>query len=256
VADKTGLLHGKVVLVTGGASGIGRASALLFAKEGARAVVIADVDERGREVAGQVKGLGAEALFLPCNVALARDVEAMVKEAVARFGRLDGAFNNAGIEGATARTADYAEEEWDRVIAVNLKGVWLCMKYELQQMTAQEGGAIVNTASIAGMVGWRDASAYTASKQGVVALTRTAALEYARSGIRVNALCPGVVRTPMVERVFAHNPRLEEVFLRMEPLGRFAQPEEVAAAAAWLLSDASSFVTGHCLVVDGGLTIQ
>jgi NAD(P)-dependent dehydrogenase (short-subunit alcohol dehydrogenase family) len=130
------------------------------------------------------------------------------------------------------------------------------MKYELQQMTAQEGGAIVNTASIAGMVGWRGASAYTASKQGVVALTRTAALEYARSGIRVNALCPGVVRTPMVERVLAHNPRLEEVFLRMEPLGRFAQPEEVAAAAAWLLSDASSFVTGHCLVVDGGLTIQ
>jgi NAD(P)-dependent dehydrogenase (short-subunit alcohol dehydrogenase family) len=141
-------------------------------------------------------------------------------------------------------------------LAVNLKGVWLCMKYELVQMLSQGGGAIVNTASVAGMVGWRGAPAYSAAKQGVVALTRTAALEYARKGIRVNAICPGVVRTPMVERVLGGDEGLRSQFLRIEPIGRFAEPEEVAATAAWLLSDASSFVTGHCLVVDGGLTIQ
>ncbi|GBD12318.1 2,5-dichloro-2,5-cyclohexadiene-1,4-diol dehydrogenase [bacterium HR24] len=254
--DGHGLLRDKVVLVTGGASGIGRAAAVLFAREGARAVAIADVDERGKDVAGQVEEAGAAALFLRCDVSRAREVEAMVGEVAARFGRLDGAFNNAGIEGATARTADYEEEDWDRVIAINLKGVWLCMKYELRQMLAQGGGAIVNTGSVAGMVGWRGAPAYTAAKQGVAALTRTAALEYARAGIRVNAVCPGVVRTPMVERVLGGDPELAARFSRLEPLGRFAEPEEVAAAAAWLLSDASSFVTGHCLVVDGGLTVQ
>jgi NAD(P)-dependent dehydrogenase (short-subunit alcohol dehydrogenase family) len=249
-------LQDKVLLVTGGASGIGRAAALLFARQGARAVAIADVDQQGLAVAGQVEEAGAAALFLPCDVADARQVEAMVAEVAARFGRLDGAFNNAGIEGATARTADYREEDWDRVLAVNLKGVWLCMKYELRQMLAQGGGAIVNTASVAGMVGWRGAPAYTAAKQGVVALTRTAALEYARAGIRVNAVCPGVVRTPMLRRVLRGEVELEARFTALEPLGRFAEPEEVAAAAAWLLSDAASYVTGHCLVVDGGLTVQ
>ncbi len=250
------LLQDKVVLVTGGASGIGRAAAILFAKEGAAAVAIADVDQRGQDVASEVEALGVPSMFICCDVSRAPEVEALVREVVARFGRLDGAFNNAGIEGATAFTADYREEDWDRVLAVNLKGVWLCMKYELMQMLSQGRGAIVNTASVAGMVGWRGAPAYSAAKQGVVALTRTAALEYARKGIRINAICPGVVRTPMVERVLGGDEGLRSQFLRIEPIGRFAEPEEVAATAAWLLSDASSFVTGHCLVVDGGLTIQ
>ncbi len=256
MSARDGLLRDKVLLVTGAASGIGRAAALLFAREGARAVAIADLDERGQEVARQVEEAGASALFLPCDVSRSDQVEAVVRETAARFGRLDGAFNNAGIEGATARTAEYQEADWDRVIAVNLKGVWLCMKYELQQMVAQGGGAIVNTASVAGMIGWRGAPAYSAAKQGVVALTRTAALEYARAGIRVNAICPGVVHTPMLDRVLGGDAELAARFARLEPLGRFGQPEEVAAAAAWLLSDAASFVTGHCLVVDGGLTVQ
>jgi|DewCreStandDraft_1066081.scaffolds.fasta_scaffold01427_25 NAD(P)-dependent dehydrogenase (short-subunit alcohol dehydrogenase family) len=256
MSARDGLLRDKVLLVTGAASGIGRAAALLFAREGARAVAIADLDERGQEVARQVEEAGASALFLPCDVSRSDQVEAVVRETAARFGRLDGAFNNAGIEGATARTADYQEADWDRVIAINLKGVWLCMKYELQQMVAQGGGAIVNTASVAGMIGWRGAPAYSAAKQGVVALTRTAALEYARAGIRVNAICPGVVHTPMLDRVLGGDAELAARFARLEPLGRFGQPEEVAAAAAWLLSDAASFVTGHCLVVDGGLTVQ
>ncbi len=256
MASASGLLAGKVVLVTGGASGIGKAAAILFAQQGARAVAIADIDETGHNVAQQIRELGADGLFVPCDVSKADQVERLVSQVVARFGRLDGAFNNAGIEGQTARTAEYTEEEWDRVISVNLKGVWLCMKYELQQMVQQGGGAIVNTASVAGMVGWRGAPAYSAAKQGVVALTRTAALEYARAGIRVNAVCPGVVRTPMVERLLGSSPNMAEKFVRLEPLGRFAEPEEVATAAAWLLSDAASFVTGHCLVVDGGLTVQ
>ncbi len=256
MSARDGLLRDKVLLVTGAASGIGRAAALLFAREGARAVAIADLDERGQEVARQVEEAGASALFLPCDVSRSDQVEAVVRETAARFGRLDGAFNNAGIEGATARTAEYQEADWDRVIAINLKGVWLCMKYELQQMVAQGGGAIVNTASVAGMIGWRGAPAYSAAKQGVVALTRTAALEYARAGIRVNAICPGVVHTPMLDRVLGGDTELAARFARLEPLGRFGQPEEVAAAAAWLLSDAASFVTGHCLVVDGGLTVQ
>jgi NAD(P)-dependent dehydrogenase (short-subunit alcohol dehydrogenase family) len=180
----------------------------------------------------------------------------MVQGAVAAYGRLDCAYNNAGIEGILATTADYTEETWDRVMAINLKGVWLCLKYEVPQMLKQGGGAIVNTASVAGLVGGPLLPAYVASKHGVVGLTKTAALEYAKSGIRVNAVCPGAVRTPMMERGIAMRPEFETQALAAEPVGRMAKPEEIAEAVVWLCSEAASFVTGHAMAVDGGMVAQ
>ncbi|MCS7012635.1 MAG: SDR family oxidoreductase [Chloroherpetonaceae bacterium] len=247
---------GKVALVTGGASGIGRATAIAFARAGAK-VAVADVQVAGaEETAKMIHAAGGEAMCIKADVSKAADVEAMVKAVVQKYGRLDCAFNNAGIEGATAPTAESTEENWDKVIDINLKGVWLCMKYEIQQMLRQGGGAIVNTASVAGLVGFPGMAAYCASKGGVVQLTRTAALEYAKAGIRVNAVCPGAIQTPMVERVIARQPEMEQAIVAMEPIGRLGQPNEIAEAVVWLCSDAASFVTGHPMVIDGGLVAQ
>jgi NAD(P)-dependent dehydrogenase (short-subunit alcohol dehydrogenase family) len=250
------LLKGKVALVTGASSGIGRASALTFARAGARVVVADVVVAGGEETVRLITAAGGEAIFVKADMAKAAEVEAMVNTAVAAFGRLDCAHNNAGIEGVTATTSDYPEDDWERVININLKGVWLCMKYEIPQMLKQGGGAIVNTASGAGLAGVPRMPAYVASKHGVVGLTKTAALEYAKAGIRVNAVCPGVIQTPMVERVASSRPGMIEKMIAAEPIGRMGKPEEIAEAAVWLCSDAASFVTGHAMSVDGGALAQ
>jgi NAD(P)-dependent dehydrogenase (short-subunit alcohol dehydrogenase family) len=252
----TGRLEGKVALVTGGASGIGRATALAFAREGAK-VVLADVAvERCDDTVVQIEEAGGEVFCVETDVSQPDQVEALINATVETYGRLDCAFNNAGIEGEQAPTPDCTEENWDRVININLKGVWLGMKYEIPQMLKQGGGAIVNMSSVAGLVGFPSAPAYVASKHGILGLTKTAALEYATEGIRVNAVCPGVIRTPMVERATGGDPEVEAQFTAMEPVGRMGKPEEVAEAVVWLCSDAASFVTGHPLVVDGGLVAQ
>jgi NAD(P)-dependent dehydrogenase (short-subunit alcohol dehydrogenase family) len=251
-----GRVAGKVALVTGGSSGIGRATAQIFAREGARVVVADVVVDGGQETVRLIKAAGGEAIFVKTDVAQSADAEAMVKKAVETYGRLDCAFNNAGIEGVVQPTVEYGEMHWDRVLAVNLKGVWLCMKYELQQMLTQGSGAIVNTASIAGLVGLPGFSAYVAAKHGVNGLTKTAALECAKSGIRVNAVCPGAIRTPMFERGARTIPGIEEQTVAMEPIGRMAAPEEVGEAVVWLCSDAASFVTGLPMAVDGGWVAQ
>lgn len=249
-----GYLDGKAALVTGAGSGIGRATALACAREGAK-IIVADIGvEGGEATVSMIKNAGGEATFVPVNVTQAAEVEAMVAAAVSTYGRIDCAHNNAGIEGVFATTADYPEEDWDRVMAVNLKGVWLCMKYEIPQMLQQSGGAIVNTASLAGLVGAKRMPAYVASKHGVAGLTKTAALEYAKAGIRINAVCPGIIHTSMVDRMFlSRRPDLEDRLAAVEPMGRLGKPEEVAEAVVWLCSDAASFVTGHTMTVDGGI---
>jgi NAD(P)-dependent dehydrogenase (short-subunit alcohol dehydrogenase family) len=250
------LLEGKVALVTGGASGIGRATALLFGDEGAR-VVVADVDDQGNEeTVSVISERGGEAFHVHCDTSDSNQVEALVGAAVERFGRLDCAFNNAGIGGASAAVADYELEAWNRVLAVNLTGVFLCLRSELRQMVAQGGGAIVNTASVVGMMGYPHLAAYTAAKHGVVGLTRTAAIEYARHGIRVNAVCPGWTETPMVMDegpAPGSQPDVYAAIAAMAPMKRLGMPAEIASAVAWLCSDAASFVTGQPLIVDGGV---
>jgi NAD(P)-dependent dehydrogenase (short-subunit alcohol dehydrogenase family) len=252
-----GLLQGKTALVTGASSGIGRAAALVFAREGAKVLVVDVTEEQGHETVKLVKNAGGEAVFARCDVARASEVEALITTAVKQFGRLDCAYNNAGISGKIARTADETEEGFDRIMAINLRGVWLCMKYEILQMLKQEqGGAIVNTASAAGLVGSHGMSAYGASKHGVVGLTKTAALEYARHNIRVNAVCPGVIDTPMVGGMVGSHPRLKEILVSTEPIARMGQPSEIAEAVTWLLSDYASFVTGCAMPVDGAMTAR
>ena len=247
-------LKGKVALVTGGASGIGRATALAFAREGA-AVVVADVDVTGgRETLRLIGERGGEAAFVRADVTREPEVEAMVAEALTMRGRLDCAFNNAGTVGNPSSTAECREEDWDRVISVNLKGVYLCLRYELRHMLQEGRGAIVNTASVAGLIGVRNNVAYVASKHGVVGLTKAAALECAPAGIRVNAVCPGFVRTPILG--LDGTPEAESRYARLQPMGRLASPEEVAEAVVWLCSDAASYVTGHMMSVDGGLTAR
>lgn len=256
-----GTLNGKVALVTGGASGIGRATALRFAREGAK-LVIADMNEEGgQRTVHMITENGGEATFVQVDVSHAAEVEAMISKTVGMYGRLDCAHNNAGISGAgiggnlLTLSADYPEERWHQVIAINLTGVWLCMKYELRQMLQQGGGAVVNTASVAGLVGFPGASAYVASKHGVVGLTKTAALEYAKQGIRVNCVCPGFIQTPMTTPLM-NEPRLMNSIVASEPIGRVGKPEEVAEAVVWLCSDAASFVTGHTMTIDGGIMAQ
>lgn len=249
-------LDGKVAIVTGAASGIGRASAQAFAREGAK-VVVADVTVQGGEETIQlIKDAGGEATFVKADVSKATEVEELIERTVKEHGRLDCAFNNAGIEGAQAPTHECTEENWDRTIAINLKGVWLCMRYEIPRMLERGGGSIVNCSSVAGVIGFPNLPAYCASKGGINQLTRTAALEYATSGIRVNAICPGVIDTPMVKRFTADNAEAQAGFLTMEPVGRLGKPEEIAEAALWLCSDDASFVTGHPLVVDGGMVAR
>lgn len=244
----------KVAIVTGGSFGIGRATALAFSKKGAK-VVIADWAE-DNETLNLIKDAGGEAIFVKCDVSKAGDVKAMVEKAIAAFGRLDYAFNNAGIEGVTAPVQDCSEENWDKTISVNLKGIWLCMKYEIPEMLKQGKGVIVNCASIAGLVGYIGLPAYVASKHGVIGLTKTAALECAKLGIRVNAVCPGAIKTPMIDRLTGKKKEVEDQFAAMEPIGRLGQPEEVANAVTWMCSDEASFVTGHAMAVDGGWTAQ
>jgi NAD(P)-dependent dehydrogenase (short-subunit alcohol dehydrogenase family) len=249
-------LDGKVALITGAGSGIGRASALAFAREGAKVAVADIVVEGGEETVRMVKEAGGEAFFIKVDVSNAADVEAMVNTVVDTYGRIDCAYNNAGIEGRLASTDEYPEDVFDKVIDINLTGVWLCMKYELPHMLKQGSGAIVNTASGAGLIGVAGMSAYVASKHGVVGLTKTAALEYAKSGIRVNAVCPGLIQTPMVERITADQPQLGEALVAAEPVGRTGKPEEIAESVVWMCSDAASFVTGHAMSVDGGYVAQ
>ena len=253
-----GTLDGKTALVTGGGSGIGRAASLAYAKDGAR-VVVADVNvEGGEETVQLIKEAGGEAILVHADVSKPEDTQAMVAQAVETFGSLDCAFNNAGIGGGRDRllTADYLEEDWDRVISINLKGVWLCMKAEIPQMLKQGGGAIVNTASIAGLVGLTGTVAYVAAKHGVTGLTKAAAMEYAKSGIRVNAVCPGYIHTPLVQGIFDRIEGYEERVAARHPIGRLGEPEEIAQAVVWLSSDAASFVTGHNMPVDGGYMAQ
>ena len=248
-------LQDKVCLITGGASGIGRAAALAFAREGA-IVTIADVSSGGEETARLAQNEGGRAAFARCDISVPADVEALIASIVAKHGRLDCAFNNAGIEGPLVPMAEVSEELWDRIIRVDLRGVWLCLKHEIRQMQRQGRGAIVNTSSTAGICGTPGYSPYTAAKHGVIGLTRSVALQYAASGIRVNAICPGLTDTPMMDRILGGDREMEKLFVAGTPFGRKAQPEEMAAAALWLCSDEASFVTGAVLPVDGGVFAQ
>jgi NAD(P)-dependent dehydrogenase (short-subunit alcohol dehydrogenase family) len=249
----TAELQDKVALVTGGTSGIGRDTAVLFAKAGANVVVAGRRAKEGAATIDLIRAAGGDALFVKTDVSKASEVEALVQKTVEKFGRLDVAFNNAGIEGVMTPIVKQSEEDWDRTIAINLKGVWLCLKYEIQQMLKQRsGGAIVNMASVSAMIGTAGGAAYTASKHGVVGLTKSAALETARAGIRVNAVCPAVIESPMADRLYGA-PRLQKYALGLHPIGRFGKGQEVAEAVVWMCSDRASFMTGQTLVLDGGL---
>ena len=249
-----GLLDGKAALITGGGGGIGRAAALAFAREGARVAVADIAAEAARETVALVNAAGGQAISLSGEVTSDADVRAMVEGVVAAYGRLDCAFNNAGIAGwqveaGGKKTAEWSEEAFDRMIAVNLKGVWLCLRHELPQMQSQGGGAIVNTGSIAGLVGLPTSSAYVAAKHGVLGLTKTAALEYAEAGIRVNAVCPGYIKTRMTEDTMR---RRGAAILGQVPLKRMGEPEEIAEMVVWFCSERASYVTGAAWNVDGG----
>jgi NAD(P)-dependent dehydrogenase (short-subunit alcohol dehydrogenase family) len=245
-------LEGKVGLVTGGTSGIGRDTAVLFAKAGAKVVVAGRREREGNETIELIRAAGGDGLFVKTDVAKAPEVETLVKKVVETFGRLDVAFNNAGIEGVWTSIVNESEEDWDRTFDINLKGVWLCLKYEIRQMLKQKGGgAIVNMASVAGLIGLAGAAAYCASKHGVIGLTKSVALETARTGIRINTVCPAVVETPMADRLYSA-PQVNKFVLGLHPVGRFGKPMEIAEAVLWMCSDRASFMTGQSLVLDGG----
>ena len=249
----SGLLQSKVALITGAASGIGAATADVFAQKGAT-VVVSDINEEGGQATVErIRSAGGEAMFKSCNVADPEQVQSLIRAAVGTYGRLDIAFNNAGIEGEAATTPNCSIENFDLNIDVNLKGVFLCMKYQINQFLSQgNGGAIVNTASVAGLVAAKGVPAYVAAKHGVVGLTKTAAVEFAKKRIRVNAICPGGIRTQMLERAINEKPWVEKQLLRLQPIGRLGEPEEVGRVVAFLCSDEASFVTGHAMPVDGG----
>jgi NAD(P)-dependent dehydrogenase (short-subunit alcohol dehydrogenase family) len=246
---------GRVALVTGAASGIGRGTALAFARAGAQ-LVLADIDaDAGSALAAEIEAGGGSALFVRTDVADSQQVDDMVAAAVARIGRIDCAFNNAGIEEEYLKLAESDEALYDRMMAINVKGVWLCMRRQIGQMLAQGGGAIVNTASVAGLVGAPRHAIYAASKHAVVGLTKSAAAEYGKKGIRINSVCPGVIRTPMLERALARDPNWESSLVALHPIGRLGEVADVSAAVLWLCSDAADFVSGLLLVVDGAMTV-
>jgi len=250
------LFANQVALVTGAGSGMGLETARAFAEAGA-AVALADIQENAVRLAAQeLVSAGHRAIAAHCNVADETEVAAMVELTVSTFGRLDAAFNNAGVQSPAVETADAGGEEFDRVNAINLRGVWNCMKYELRQMREQGSGAIVNCSSIGGLIGIAGRAAYHASKHGVIGLTRSAALEYASRGIRINAVCPGTINTPMVADMLAKEPDAMKEIMRDQPIGRLGRSEEIASAVLWLCSPGASFVIGHALAVDGGYTAR
>ncbi len=249
----SGIVAGKVAVVTGGGSGIGRAACEIFAREGA-SVVVGDINiEGGEETVRLIEQAGGKAVFVKCDVSQAADCEALVNTAVVNFGSVDCAFNNAGVEGESCKLADASEENFMLNYKVNILGVFLCMKYQIKQMLQQEnGGAIVNTASDAGLIGVKNLGQYSAAKHAVVGLTKSAALDYATKKIRVNAVCPGPIRTPMLQRIFDESPKVGEAMIAAQPVKRLGEASEIGDAAVYLCSDSASYITGHALPVDGG----
>jgi NAD(P)-dependent dehydrogenase (short-subunit alcohol dehydrogenase family) len=253
--NDSGSFARKVAFVTGAGTGIGRAAAIAFARKGV-SVVGADVSELGnRETARIIEEAGGRSLAVKCDVSRGDDVKAALDKTIETFGRLDFAFNNAGVEQPIMATADLTEQEWERIVDINLRSVFLCMKYEIPLMLKQGAGAIVNTSSGAGVKGIAGQAAYCATKFGIVGLTKAAALDYAKSNIRVNAVCPGIIETPMMDRFSGGTPEGRERVIAQEPVGRMGKPEEIAAAVVWLSSDAAAFVVGHAMVIDGGQTV-
>ena len=249
-----GMMTGKIALVTGGSSGIGRATCVRFAQEGATVVLAARRVAEGEQTAQLVRETGGEALFVRADIAQPTDVQALVTTCLERYGRLDYACNNAGIEGPIVPLVEYSEAQWDTIMGINLKGTWLCMKAEIPPMRAQGGGAIVNVASVAGMIGFPGLGPYVATKHGMIGLTKTAAMEHAQDQIRVNVVCPGLIDTAMADR-FTGGPQsdVEQFIMSLKPMRRRGTSAEVAESIVWLCSDAASYVTGHSMVVDGGL---
>jgi NAD(P)-dependent dehydrogenase (short-subunit alcohol dehydrogenase family) len=243
----------KVVIITGGSSGIGQATALAFAQRGVKVVVADILVEAGKGTVDMIKDAGGEAIFVKTDVSSENDVKSLIRQTIETYSKLDYAFNNAGIEGVQMPTADFPEDIWKKVININLVGVWQCMRHEIPQMLKRGGGVIINNASILGLVGFANASAYVASKHAVLGLTKTAAIEYATQGIRINAVCPAFIETPMLERGgLTTNPEVYEMLTELHPVKRLGKPQEVAAAVVWLCSEEASFVTGHAMLIDGG----
>ena len=248
------LFTNKIALITGAASGIGRSTAILFADKGAK-VVVSDIAD-GTGTVKIIQENGGDAIFIKCDISKEADVKTLISETVKKYGKIDFAFNNAGTEGVSAMIQDYSEKDFDHIIDINLKGTWLCMKYEIQEMLKQGKGSIINCSSIAGLVGFQQAAIYTASKHGVNGMTKSAALENAKNGIRINAICPGVIDTPMIDRATGGKVETKNMYAQMEPMGRLGLPEEIAEVTLWLSSDASSFITGQTFAVDGGWVAQ